>query len=120
MLTRPRPVRYRKKNRKGKVSKPGAPGLELRPHQIILRPMVTEKGTHQSTRYNAYTFVVNAIASKDQIKHAVEDLFSVRVEGVRTQVYMGKKRRYRTKMGTMPDWKKAIVTLNSEDKIELI
>jgi large subunit ribosomal protein L23 len=118
MQTRPRPVRYRKKNKKRKVSKPGPPGLELRPHQVLLKPLVTEKGTHQSTRYNAYTFEVALTATKTDIKSAVEELFGVRVEKVRTQMRMGKSRRYRFRMGQMSDWKKAIVTLNPEDKIE--
>ena len=96
----------------------GEPGLELRPYQVILRPLVTEKGTHQSTRYNAYTFQVNTIATKTQIKEAVEELFHVKVEGVRTQIREGKKRRFRQSMGQLPTWKKAIVTLSSEDKIE--
>ena len=118
MQTRPRPVRYRKKNKKRKIPKPGKPGLTLRPYQILLRPLVTEKGTHQSTRYNAYTFEVNMVADKGQIKSAVEELFHVRVEKVRTQVRGGKKRRYRFKEGQMPSWKKAIVTLHGDDKIE--
>ncbi|MBY0461186.1 MAG: 50S ribosomal protein L23 [Gemmataceae bacterium] len=92
--------------------------MELRPYQIILRPLVTEKGTHQSTRYNAYTFQVNPLATKTQIKAAVEELFGVKVEAVRTQIREGKKRRFRMSMGQLPTWKKAIVTLNQEDKIE--
>jgi len=85
---------------------------------VILRPLGTEKGTHQSTRYNAYTFQVNSIATKDKIKTAVEELFHVRVEAVRTQNRNGKKRRFRMTVGHLPRWKKAIVTLNAEDKIE--
>src|SRR5207249_9175516 len=96
----------------------GKPGLDLKPYQVILRPLVTEKGTHQSTRYNAYTFQVNPLATKSQIKAAVEELFHVKVEGVRTQIRMGKKRRFRMTVGELPQWKKAIVTLNKEDKIE--
>ncbi len=96
----------------------GEPGLDLRPYQILLRPLVTEKGTHQSTRYNAYAFQVNPVATKNQIKTAVEELFSVRVEVVRTLNRKGKKRRFRQEMGTLPTWKKAIVTLHVEDKIE--
>jgi large subunit ribosomal protein L23 len=79
---------------------------------------VTEKGTHQSTRYNAFTFQVNPIATKDQIKAAIEELFHVRVIAVRTQNRHGKKRRFRQTIGTLPRWKKAIVTLNGDDKIE--
>jgi large subunit ribosomal protein L23 len=96
----------------------GTPGLELRPYQVVLRPLVTEKGTHQSTRYNAYTFQVNPIATKTQIKDAIEELFSVKVEAVRTQIREGKKRRFRQSVGQLPTWKKAIVTLSAEDKIE--
>jgi large subunit ribosomal protein L23 len=118
MQTRPRPVRYRKKNKRKKVSKPGPSGLELRPYQVVLKPLVTEKGTHQSTRYNAYTFQVNLVATKPQIKAAVEELFNVRVDKVRTQIRMGKERRYRFKPGKMADWKKAVVTLHGDDKIE--
>lgn len=94
------------------------PGPELAAHQIVLQPLVTEKGTHQSERYNSYTFVVNPWATKEQIKGAVEELFNVRVERVRTQNRQGKQRRYRYRVGRLPHWKKAIVTLHGEDKIE--
>jgi large subunit ribosomal protein L23 len=95
-------------------------GPDLEPHQIILSPLITEKGTHQSThqRQNAYSFQVNLWANKHQIKHAVQELFSVRVEKVRTQLRLGKKRRYRFKFGRLSNWKKAIVRLHPEDKIE--
>jgi large subunit ribosomal protein L23 len=95
-------------------------GPKLEPHQIILRPLVTEKGTHQSTHehHNAYAFQVNQYATKPQIKAAVEELFNVRVEAVRTQTRLGKKRRYRFRFGRLPNWKKAIVKLHPEDKIE--
>jgi large subunit ribosomal protein L23 len=58
------------------------------------------------------------MATKTQIKTAVEELFSVRVDAVRTLNRKGKKRRFRQEMGSLPSWKKAIVTLNAEDKIE--
>jgi large subunit ribosomal protein L23 len=99
-----------------KTNAPRGPSLE--PHQVILRPLVTEKGTHQFTRHNAYPFQVNLWASKEQIKAAVEELFNVRVEKVRTQNRLGKMRRYRFKQGRLPNWKKAIVTLHAEDRIE--
>jgi large subunit ribosomal protein L23 len=94
------------------------PGPELEPHQVLLRPLVTEKGTHQFTRHNAYPFQVNQWANKQQIKEAVEELFNVRVEKVRTQNRLGKKRRYRFRFGRLPNWKKAIVTLHADDRIE--
>jgi large subunit ribosomal protein L23 len=94
--------------------------LELRPHQVLLRPLVTEKGTHQSTRYNAYAFHVAALATKTDIKNAVQELFGVRVVGVRTQMRLGKNRRFRFKEGKESDWKRAVVTLHEEDRIEFI
>lgn len=115
---RPHPKKYVRKLALRKPQVPGKPGLELKPYQVILRPLVTEKGTHQSTRYNAYTFQVNPLATKTEIKAAVEELFHVKVEAVRTQVREGKRRRFRQSMGSLPTWKKAIVTLSGDDKIE--
>ena len=92
-------------------------GLQLEPHQIVLRPLVTEKGTHQSDRYNAYTFEVHPQASKEQIKRAVESAFNVRVVKVRTQTRKGKPRRYKARFSYQRDWKKAIVSLHEEDRI---
>src|SRR3954470_10951798 len=114
MRARPRPKRYLRKLQSRQPCVHGEHGVELRPYQIVLRPLVTEKGTHQSTRYNSYTFTVNPLANKDQIKAAVEELFHVRVEKVRTQNRKGKKTRFRQTEGRQSDWKKAIVTLNAE------
>jgi large subunit ribosomal protein L23 len=93
-------------------------GPKLEPHQVVLQPLITEKGTHQFTHHNAYPFQVNPWATKDQIKAAVEELFNVRVKKVRTQNRIGKLRRYRSKLGRLSTWKKAIVTLHEEDRIE--
>jgi large subunit ribosomal protein L23 len=95
-------------------------GPKLEPHQVIIAPLITEKGTHHSTHenHNAYTFQVNLWATKEQIKFAVQELFNVRVEKVRTQCRVGKKRRFRFRYGRLPNWKKAIVKLHKEDKIE--
>jgi large subunit ribosomal protein L23 len=93
-------------------------GVILEPHQIILRPLVTEKGMHRSTRYNAYAFEVNKLATKADVKRAVQELFEVRVLGVRIQNRKGKPRRTRFRFGRTSDWKKAIVTLNQEDRID--
>ena len=51
----------------------------LQPHQVIIRPLVTEKGMHRSTRYNAYAFEVNRLATKIDVRRAVEQLFDVKV-----------------------------------------
>ena len=84
-------------------------GLSLVPHQIVLRPLVTEKGMHRSTRYNAYAFEVHPAATKDDIRHAVEELFNVKVLHVNTQNRKGKPRRTRFSVGHTKNWKKAIV-----------
>jgi large subunit ribosomal protein L23 len=89
-------------------------GPKLEPHQIIVRPIITEKGTHQSTHRRAYPFEVNPWSTKDEIRAAVEDLFGVQVEKVRTQNRPGKKRRYRFRVGRLSNWKKAIVTLRPD------
>jgi large subunit ribosomal protein L23 len=93
-------------------------GIRLEPHQIVLRPLVTEKGTDASTELNQYAFEVNAKATKEEIRDAVQKLFEVRVVKVRTQNRRGKSRRYRFKMGRTADWKRALVTLHPEDRIE--
>lgn len=118
MQTRPRPKKYVRYNRKARPVVAGKPNVELRPYQVLIRPLVTEKGTHLSTHHNAYTFMVNIIATKLDVKNAVQELFNVRVEGVRTQLRHGKKRRYRQRLGEMKDWKRAVVTLHPDDKIE--
>jgi large subunit ribosomal protein L23 len=94
--------------------KPRERGPKLEPYQIILRPLVTEKGTHQSQHRNAFPFEVNSWATKTEIKAAAEELFGVRVAKVRTQNRVGKRRRYRFRMGRLPNWKKAIITLHPD------
>src|SRR5437763_15774922 len=89
-------------------------GPKLEPYQVILRPLITEKATHLSERHNAYTFEVNPLATKTEIKNAVEALFDVHVVDVRTQNRRGKARRYRLKVGRTRNWKKAIVALHED------
>jgi large subunit ribosomal protein L23 len=93
-------------------------GLTLEPHQIIVRPLVTEKGMHRSTRCNAYAFEVNKLATKADVRRAVEDLFSVTVLKVHVQNRKGKPRRTRFRQGHTKDWKKAVVTLDPEHRID--
>ena len=97
---------------------PQATSLTLEPHQIILRPLVTEKGMHRSTRNNAYAFEVHRLATKADVRRAVEDLFDVTVLKVHTQTRRGKPRRTRFRIGHTGDWKKAIVTLDKEHRID--
>lgn len=92
--------------------------LNLEPYQVILRPLVTEKGFHKAERYNQYAFEVNRLASKDDIRQAVEEMFDVKVVRVNTQNRKGKPRRTRFRVGRTKAWKKAIVTLDSEHRID--
>lgn len=92
-------------------------GIRLQSHQVIKRPLVTEKGMHASERLNAYSFEVHPMASKVDIKRAVEELWEVRVDSVRTQNRKGKPRRHRTALGRTRNWKKAVVKLHDEDRI---
>lgn len=99
--------------------KPGTGvAAHFEPHQIILRPRVTEKGVYQSEKVNQYTFEVNPLATKSQIKSAVETLFDVQVDKVATQTRRGKARRFRFKFGETKAWKKAIVKLKPDNKID--
>jgi large subunit ribosomal protein L23 len=95
----------------------GRSGVVLDPYQVILRPLVTEKGTHLSERYNHYTFEVSAEADKTDIRNAVEHLWNVRVVKVRTQNRKGKPRRHKASYGYTKSWKKAIVQLHEDDRI---
>jgi large subunit ribosomal protein L23 len=86
---------------------------------VIIKPLITEKSTHQQTTRNAYAFQVHAGANKQQIKAAVEKIYEVKVVDVRTMNRKGKPRRSRFKMTTTPDWKRAVVVLDENSRIEL-
>ena len=92
----------------------------MEPRRVIKRPLVTEKGMFYAENYRVYPFEVAAGANKVDIKNAVEKIYGVTVEGVRTMNMCGKKRRVRFRSGTKPDWKKALVTLAEGDAIEII
>jgi large subunit ribosomal protein L23 len=95
-------------------------GLELAPHQVVIRPLVNEKAMAQATHLNQYTFEVHPEATKADIKRAVEELFQVKVVAVRTQNRLGKPRRFRFQQGRTRSWKKAIVALDQEYRITLV
>ena len=90
-----------------RTKKPVAPAkIVLEPHQVIIKPAVTEKAMFQSTELNQYTFKVNVLATKPEIKKAVESLFEVKVTGISTQIRKGKPRRSRFTTGRTKTWKK--------------
>src|SRR3954468_22695461 len=93
------------------------PGPALDPYQVVIRPLITEKATHLSERHNAYTFEVNPLATKTEIKNTIETLFQVKAADARPQTRRGKARRYRLKAGRMRNWKKAIVALTADHRI---
>ena len=88
-------------------------------HDVIVRPLVTEKSHDQLDRLGAYTFVVSMDANKIEIAKAVEKQFNVKVTDVRTMRYAGKAKRMGKHAGRRASWKKAVVTLAQGDSIEL-
>jgi large subunit ribosomal protein L23 len=91
----------------------------ITPHQVIVRPIVTEKSNALVAAKNQYVFEVDKNANKIEIRAAVEMVFGVRVTNVRTQVVRADMRRVGRYYGRKPSWKKAIVTLHDEDSIDL-
>lgn len=87
-------------------------------HQIIKRPLITEKSTRQKEAGNQIAFVVDSKANKVQVRQAVEKLFKVKVRAVHTMNMVGKRKRMGRFWGWKSDWKKAIVTLKEGERIE--
>jgi large subunit ribosomal protein L23 len=86
---------------------------------VIIRPLVTEKSTHQQNTLNSYAFEVNRGANKAQIREAVEKLYNVKVNDVRTLNRKGKPRRSRYRMTRTNNWKRAVVVLAEDNRIDL-
>ena len=87
-------------------------------YAVVRRPIITEKGTLQKEEAHKVTFEVHPEANKREIKQAVEKIFKVRVTRVCTLNQTGKKKRVGRRVGKRSDWKKAIVTLGPNDRIE--
>ena len=88
------------------------------PHQVLIKPMVSEKSIILMED-NKYSFLVDKTANKIEIKHAVETLFNVRVLDVTTRNIKGKMKTLGRTHGRRPDTKRAIVKLAEGNKIEL-
>ena len=86
-------------------------------YDVIKRPLVTEKGVEKKDNERTLCFEVAADANKTQVRQAVEKLFSVKVEAVRTSNFEGKLRRRGKFAGYRSDWKKAYVKLQAGQKI---
>lgn len=90
--------------------------------EIIIKPVVTEKMTAQTEKFNRYAFVVDQRANKIQIKNAVKDMYNVTVDTINTMNYAGKSKSKFTKAGLISGktnkYKKAIVTLSEGESID--
>lgn len=90
---------------------------------ILIRPVITEKATADSEDNNRFAFVVKKEANKIQIKNAIEELYGVHIEGIRTMVVAGKKKSRFTKKGVVSGstgaYKKAVVQVKSGETIDL-
>ena len=86
---------------------------------IIIKPLVTEKGSQVREAQNKYLFSVAVTANKIEIKRAVEEIFNVKVKSVKTATVHGKVKRLGVYSGKRPDWKKAVVTLEPGQTIDL-
>jgi large subunit ribosomal protein L23 len=86
-------------------------------YQIIRRPVITEKGLGVKEAEATLVFEVSSKASKTDIKNAVQSIFKVKVDTVRTANFAGKERRRGKFTGYRPDWKKAYVRLKSGEKM---
>lgn len=88
-------------------------------YEVVIRPLVTEQGIHFANTKGAYCFEVDKRANKKQIKNAIEKIYEVKVERVRTANRRGKNRRYGRNFGITPSWKKAVVYLHPDYHIDL-
>lgn len=90
---------------------------------ILIRPVITEKATADSEDNNRFAFVVDKYANKIEVKNAIEELYGVNVEKVRTMLIPGKKKSRNTKNGVVTGstgmYKKAIVEVRSGETIDL-
>jgi large subunit ribosomal protein L23 len=87
------------------------------PYQILQKPIITEKALDVKERQRTLCFQVSPKATKTEIKQAVQALFKVKVESVRTAFFLGKMRRRGRTSGYRPDWKKAYVKLKAGEKV---
>ncbi|HPN72494.1 MAG TPA: 50S ribosomal protein L23 [Candidatus Omnitrophota bacterium] len=87
-------------------------------HEVLKHMIRTEKGSSILAQ-NKYLFKVDSRANKIEIKNAVENVYKVKVDSVNVMIVRGKKKRVRLKQGMTPSWKKAIVTLKPENRIEV-
>ena len=93
--------------------------MKLDPHEILLKPLLTEKSTALREGANKICFVVHSQANKIEVKRAVEEILKVKVERVNILNMIGKPKKTGRFVGKRPDWKKAIVTLREGEKLDI-
>lgn len=88
-------------------------------YSVIKKPLITEQGMHLANAKGAYSFEVDKRSNKTEIKNAIEKIYDVKVDKVRTSNRKGKARRRGRNIGRTSDWKKAVVYLKPEYHIDL-
>jgi large subunit ribosomal protein L23 len=88
-------------------------------YDVVRRPLITEKANIDKERRNTFHFEVPVIVDRQEIKEAIEKVFKVHVEDVRTMIVRGKEKRMGRFVGKRASWKKAIVTLKAGDTIDI-
>lgn len=91
--------------------------MDINVYKVIRRPIITEKGLGVKETQHTVVFEVAADATKTQIKEAVQQIFKVKVDAVRTAIFHGKFRRRGRSEGHRRDWKKAYVRLGKDEKM---
>lgn len=89
-------------------------------YKVIRRPIVTEKATALKAEANKVVFEVASWSNKIEIRHAVEKIFSVKVNDVQTLRIRGKQKRMGSHVGMRQNWKKAVVSLAEGDDIDVL
>ncbi len=89
-------------------------------YDVIKKPLITEKAVDMKEKNNQVSFSVHPKANKKEIKNAVEELFEVKVKDVKTMNFKGKKKRFGLNIGRRDDWKKAVVMLEDDQKLEFV
>lgn len=90
------------------------------PYSLIIKPLLTEKSTELAHTSHQYLFKVAKEANKIELKEAFEKAFGVKVKSVKTMNVKGKAKRVRARIGMTASWKKAIVTLEEGNTINII
>lgn len=102
-----------------KEAKPKKKAKLGKAYRVLVKPLITEKATDLAVQ-NKYVFKVEMDATKQEIKKAIEDVYGIRPQAVHTIKVLGKQRRYGRVRGRTSDWKKAVVTLEPGEKLEIV